>query len=129
MNKKRALAVVDSIDAERLNMGLWATAPRGNACRTVMCYAGWAATHAGDPPSFAPEHMFQAGPDQATERTRSGRHIYAVAQHYLELSHDEMCELFYAFDAETPNDLRKLIEFISIDAMSFDMDAREKLFR
>lgn len=129
MNKKRALEVVDSIDAERLNMGLWATAPHGNVCRTVMCYAGWAATHAGDPPSFAPEHMFQTGIYAGTDRTRSGQLIYTVAERYLDLSHAEMCELFYAFDAQTPDDLRKLIEFISVDATEFDMDERDALFR
>lgn len=100
MNRDRTLTVIDSIDPERLNMGAFAVR---TSCGTVMCLAGWACVHAGDPPHFDPE-------SDVTETTRSGRRIYVVAQEYLELDNRETVRLFYSFDVATTRDLRAIVD-------------------
>lgn len=99
MNLKRVNAVIDSIDPDRLDMFTWARRdPEG---RVTMCLAGWTCAHMGDPPVF----RF----DQLTSfTTASGRDIKEQAARYLELHGRETVDLFCAFTARTPEDLRSV---------------------
>ena len=107
MNRRRVDAVIDSIVAERLDMRTWATR---RPCGTVMCLAGWAAAHAGDPPRF-----FEGASD--TKHTLSGYHVETVAREYLGLTVREASTLFLAFHAKTPDDLRDLVDQLEFEAL------------
>lgn len=114
MNKKRMMAVIDSIDVESFCMADYAHRSRVEPCRTVMCLAGWAAVHAGDPPAFDQLDLDDwdrgwLNVPPSTDVTVSGRCIHNVAREYLGLTHDEANRLFFATNVTTPNDLRILV--------------------
>lgn len=114
MDKKRVLAVIDSIDVESFCMADYAHRSRVEPCRTVMCLAGWAATHAGDPPAFDQLDLdyWNRGylnTPLSTDVTVSGRCIHNVAREYLGLTHDEADRLFFACNVTTPEGLHVLV--------------------
>jgi hypothetical protein len=107
VNRSRVDTVIDSIVAERLDMTTWA---RRTSCGTVMCLAGWAAVHAGDPPRFLEGATH-------TMYTLSGYPVETVAREYLGLTVQEACTLFLAFHAKTPDDLRDLVDQLEFEEL------------